>query len=273
MIKDMALIVDAGTKKAGPYALSLASLLDAHLTVVPTVIEPHLAGYATAQLRYDLIAIERKEMQKAVDEVADMLKSKGSAEGLTVSSLSPGCFEDASFDKLNEIIRTFDLVIIEQTNTRELAARARVIESIVFGSGRPALSVPYIQARPASLKSVLLAWDGSAPAARALGDALPLLARADRVEPICVDGKPAKGDDWRGVALTRHLARHGIDTIFKHTTSAGDVGNALLSHAADSGADLLVMGAYGHSRLREAVFGGTTKTLLEAMTIPVLMSR
>jgi nucleotide-binding universal stress UspA family protein len=274
MIKDLALLVDGRTQKVGPYASSLALLLDGHLTAVSAIVEPYLASYAYAELRYDLILSAREEMQEAANELVDKLKSDGSAEGLKVNSLSLDYFEDAGFDRLNEIVRIFDLVIIEQENAEEgPQGRSLTIESVVFGSGRPVLIVPYIQARPASLKNVLVAWDGSAPAARALGDALPLLARADRVELLSVGGKALKGCDGQGVAVTRHLARHGIDATFKHTTSAGDIGNTLLSHAADTGADLLVMGAYGHSRLREAVFGGTTRTLFESMTIPVLMSR
>ncbi|MFI4994818.1 MAG: universal stress protein [Hyphomicrobiales bacterium] len=273
MIKDLALIVDGRTKKAGPYALSLASLLDAHLTAISAIVERHLASYAYAELRYDLIASAREKMQESANEVVKQLKTKGAADGLKVDSLSLDCFEDAGFEKLKEMLRIFDLIIVEQADVEEREGRTRTIESIVFGSGRPVLVVPYIQTRPASFKSVLVAWDGSVPAARALGDALPLLARADRVELLRVDGKTLKHHDEHGLAVTRHLARHGIDATYKRTTSAGDFGNTLLSHAADTGADFLVMGAYGHSRLREAVFGGTTRTLLESMTIPVLMSR
>jgi nucleotide-binding universal stress UspA family protein len=133
--------------------------------------------------------------------------------------------------------------------------------------------VPYIQKEAANLRNVLVAWDGSAPAARALADALPILVRAERVEILSVDGRGIDDVHEHGRAVTRHLARHGIDATFKRTTSAGDIGNTILSHAADIGADFLVMGAYGHSKLREALFGGTTRTLLESMTIPVLMSR
>ena len=102
---------------------------------------------------------------------------------------------------------------------------------------------------------------------------MPLLARANRVELLSVDSTALKVNDGQGTALTRHLLRHGIKGTFKQTPSAGKIGETLLSYAADMNADLLVMGAYGHSRLREAVFGGTTHTLLKNTTIPVLMSR
>ncbi|MFI5015388.1 MAG: universal stress protein [Hyphomicrobiales bacterium] len=273
MIKDLALIIDGRTKKAGPYALSFAALLDAHLTAVSAVVGPYLASYAYAELRYDLVQSARDEMQRAAEEMVHKIKTDGHQEGLQVNALSLDCFEHGAFDKLNQITRLFDIVIMEQAIPEQPEGRGKAIESVVFGSSRPVLIVPYIQTRPASLKNVLVAWDGSAPAARALGDALPLLARADRVELVSVGAKALKGYDQRGAAVTRHLARHGIDATFKHTPSVGEIGSTLLSHAADIGADLLIMGAYGHSRWREAVFGGATRSLLQAMTIPVLMSR
>jgi nucleotide-binding universal stress UspA family protein len=266
-------VVDGRTKNAGPYALSLAMLLDGYLTTVSAIIDPYLASHAYGELRYDLIPSAEEEMRNSAHEVVSKLESEGSARGMKVNSLSLDSFEHADFDKLNEIVRLFDLVVIEQTNAREPETRPRTIESIVFGSGRPVLIVPYFQARPATLNSVLVAWDGSAPAARALADALPLLARADRVELLSIDGKALGDSDGQGTALTRHLLRHGIQATFKRMPSAGGIGDTLLSHATDMNADLLIMGAYGHSRVREAVFGGTTRTLLGSMTIPVLMSR
>jgi hypothetical protein len=112
-----------------------------------------------------------------------------------------------------------------------------VIESIVRGSGRSVLIVPHARAFPASFKSVLVAWDGSAPAARALGDALPLVAHADRVEFLTVDARGTKGHDELGAALMQHLSRHGIEAKFNLVPSLGDIGATLLFRAADMGAD------------------------------------
>ena len=117
---------------------------------------------------------------------------------------------------------------------------------------------------------MLIAWDGSIPAARAVGDALPFLKRARDVVIVQVDAKTPERCD--GTMLKQHLSRHAIDARIKGAASAGDVANTLLSYAADMAADLLVMGAYGHSRLREEIFGGTTRTVMESMTFPVLMS-
>jgi nucleotide-binding universal stress UspA family protein len=102
---------------------------------------------------------------------------------------------------------------------------------------------------------------------------MPLLERADRVELLRIDGNGASGYDIAGSAVRRHLSRHAIDATFRWTSSAGDTGATLLSQVADASANLLVMGAHGHTPLREALFGGTTRTVLKSMTMPVLMSR
>jgi nucleotide-binding universal stress UspA family protein len=120
---------------------------------------------------------------------------------------------------------------------------------------------------------VLLAWDGGRTAARAVGDAMPFLEKAKQVEVVIVGAKPPKSDEVPGADLGEHLARHGITTTVKRITAPdNNVASTILSHAADSSADLIVMGGYGHSRLREFVLGGVTRGLLESMTVPVLMS-
>jgi nucleotide-binding universal stress UspA family protein len=187
--------------------------------------------------------------------------------------LSLNHFENGGVEQLLALTRLFDVIVLEQADAQIADGRARSIEAIVFNSGRPALIVPYVQKDAASLKNVLVAWDAGAPAARALGDALPLLAHASRVELIRIMETGRHDEDAGGAAITRHLAPHEIKAAFRLDTSPVDVGNTLLSYAADTSADILVMGAYGHSRLREALFGGTTRTMLQSMTIPVLMSR
>ena len=128
MIKDLALVIDGRTKKAGPYALFLALLLDSHLTAVSAIVDPYLASYAYGELRYDLIPSAEAEMRSSAYELVSQLKSEGSAQGIKVNSLSLDNFEEADFDKLNEIVRLFDLVIMEQTNAPEPEGSKRTIE-------------------------------------------------------------------------------------------------------------------------------------------------
>jgi nucleotide-binding universal stress UspA family protein len=132
-----------------------------------------------------------------------------------------------------------------------------------------------VQTPPPLGKHVIVAWNVSREAARAANDALPFLVAADRVDVMCVNASSAKeGDaDLPGADLCLHLARHGVKAE-AHSLAASDVdtGNLLLSRAADRGADLIVMGAYGHARWREVVLGGVTRELLGQMTVPVFMS-
>jgi len=148
-------------------------------------------------------------------------------------------------------------------------------EEVALAVGRPVLVVPYAGTFAEVGQRVLIAWDGSRTATRAVNDAMPLLVAAETVTVLCVDpdqDRRAHGE-VPGSDIAVHLARHGVKARVETTISGGiGVGNTLLSSAADSGADLLVMGAYGHARIRELLLGGATRTILESMTLPVLMS-
>ena len=135
------------------------------------------------------------------------------------------------------------------------------------------LVVPYIEREPIKLDRVLVCWDGSRSATRATADALPFLARAQAVDVVVVEGEPGKPDEIAGADIAHHLARHGLKVNVIRLV-AGDVttGNVILSYAADVGAGMIVMGGYGHSRLREFVLGGATRDILSTMTVPTLMS-
>jgi nucleotide-binding universal stress UspA family protein len=148
-----------------------------------------------------------------------------------------------------------------------------IAESTLFEAGRPVIMVPYVQRAPVKLDKVMVCWDGGRSAARAVGDAMPLLKRARKVEIVIIAHERGKPTEIEGVDLGRHLARHGLNVAVERIPGGDiNVGEALLSRAADSGADLMVMGGYGHSRLREFVLGGVTRSILHSMTVPVLMS-
>jgi nucleotide-binding universal stress UspA family protein len=148
-----------------------------------------------------------------------------------------------------------------------------IIESALFDSGRPVIVVPYIQKQGLKLDRVLVGWDGGRNAARAIADALPFLNRAKLIDIVIVTTGRSKSDEVPGADIGHHLARHGVKVeIQKIVAPDVDVPNAILSYAADTSADFLVMGGYGHSRLREFVLGGATRGILTSMTIPVLMS-
>ena len=173
--------------------------------------------------------------------------------------------------------RCADLAVLGQVDPEEVGQGVRfdLPEHVVTASGRPTLMVPYAGTFEALGERVLVAWNASAQAARAIHDALPLLARAKRVVIVAAHPEPGTSGQGNGSGadIARHLARHGVRAEASHVEPGKiDVGDLLLSRAADEGADLLVMGVYGHSRLRELVLGGVSRHLFDHMTIPVFMA-
>jgi len=144
---------------------------------------------------------------------------------------------------------------------------------LALGVGRPVLIVPRYGTFETVGERVLVAWNGSREATRAVHDALPLLKLASSVTVLSIDPEHDTGDRIPGADIALHLARHGVAAEGMSTVGLDiSVGDLLLSRAADLGADLIVMGAYGHSRVRELVLGGATRHILQHMTVPVLMS-
>jgi nucleotide-binding universal stress UspA family protein len=148
-------------------------------------------------------------------------------------------------------------------------------QDVAMTAGRPVLVVPYAGHFEQVGQRVLVGWDGSREAARAISDAMPFLAVASIVTVIIVDPEDPtqQHGEVPGADIARHLARHGVVANVERTVSAGiGIGNTLLSRVSDFSADLLVMGAYGHSRARELLLGGATRTVLASATVPVLMA-
>lgn len=171
--------------------------------------------------------------------------------------------------------RHADLLILGQhdpQDTRAYVAR-QFLEDVIMGSGRPAIVLPYAEPIRSHMDNVMIAWDGGRESARAATDALPLLRRASFVTVMKVQGQPRYGEPT-GIDVAAWLERHGIETSFTAMprVSGVDTGATLLNALADRHVDLLVMGAYGHARVQERLLGGVTRTMLKALTVPVLMS-
>jgi nucleotide-binding universal stress UspA family protein len=150
----------------------------------------------------------------------------------------------------------------------------RLPAQLALASGRPVLIVPYAGRFATAGKRVLVAWSRTRESARALNDSLPILERASHVTVLSINPRRGEGaNDLPGADIALHLARHGVKAEAATTVADDiDVGNTLLSRASDLGADLIVMGCYGHSRMRELILGGATREVLRHMTVPVLMS-
>jgi nucleotide-binding universal stress UspA family protein len=171
--------------------------------------------------------------------------------------------------------RAADLVVYGQDSDEYRLPTGFDPQDLIVAAGRPVLVVPYAGAFATVGRRVLVAWDGSREAARAAHDALPLLGAAEAVTLLAVADGEAEFERGRPMLdrMLKNYERHGIPAR-AHETPQGDlsVSDVLLSWAADFGADLIVAGAYHHSQLRESLFGGVTRDLLDRMTVPVLMS-
>ena len=275
MIKDIVvnLSVTKGGGPAGDYAVSVAGAMNAHLAGVAFVYDPIVPVSATGYIPAEVIerqqADNEADAKATIDRFDQLTKRAGlSAEPLTITASLAGAGE-----QFGRIARRFDLAVVGQAEPETSTIDDIIAETTLFESGRPMIVVPYIQKAPLKLDKVMVCWDGSRQAARAIGDAMPLLAKAGRVEIVIIANEPGKQDEIAGVDMGQHLARHGLKVDLERIPR-GDVAvaDALLSHAADSGADFLVMGGYGHSRLREFVLGGVTRSILRSMTVPTLMA-
>jgi nucleotide-binding universal stress UspA family protein len=264
MIKDIILHLERDPSRdiVRDFAGSMAETFAAHLTAVIFKFATNIPADAIA----DLFSESAAEARGAIDRFDLAMKRND----LSVESrLILGTAKTFS-----EMARCSDLSIIMQSDDDNGVNNTVLIEAALFESGRPLIVVPSTQKDGLKLDRVVCCWDGSRTAARAINDALPLLKKASAVEIFIVENeKTANEQVLRGTQIGRHLARHDIKVEVKTTPAAdSDVAHAILSHVADGATDLLVMGGYGHSRLREFVFGGATRGILSAMTVPVFLS-
>ncbi len=275
MIKDI--VVNLSISKeggpAGDYAVSVASAFEAHLTGIAFVYDPIVPVSGTGYIPAEVIESQQADNEAAAKAAMDRFAAATDRAGLSAEPLTLTASLAGAGDQFGRIARRFDLAIVGQAEPETSSVDEIIAETTLFESGRPMIMVPYIQKAPLKLDNVMVCWDGSRQAARAIGDAMPLLAKAGRVEIVIITNERGKQDEIEGADMGQHLARHGLK-IDVHRIAGGniDVADALLSHAADSSADFMVMGGYGHSRWREFVLGGVTHSIFRSMTIPALMS-
>jgi nucleotide-binding universal stress UspA family protein len=274
MIKDIVVNLGLGEHDpAGDFAISVADTFQAHLLGVAFSYEPIIPGTVMGGIPPEFIDSQRAESDKKAKTAITRFEQAAKRVGISAESRTISTSISGAADQLGHLARRFDLAIVGQPGREQSMPDEVVDEGVLFESGRPVIFVPYIQKTPLKLDRVMACWDGGRAATRAIADALPFLKKAKQVEIVIIAGKAAKADEVPGADLGQHLARHGLKIDVKRITSPDiDVASTILSYAADSGADLIVMGGYGHSRLREFVLGGATRGLLEAMTVPVLMS-
>jgi nucleotide-binding universal stress UspA family protein len=276
MIKDLVVHLATGAKPdpASPFAISIAQAVGAHVSAVAFSYDPVTPPTIMGTIPASLIESQRAENDAAADKARAAFDAAAQRAGVSSDSRVLAASLPGSADRFAAIARRFDLAVVGQGEPGVLAdAQELVAEGAVFSSGRPVVMVPYIQKDGLKLDRVMVCWDASRAAARAVGDALPLLAKAKTIEVVIVASDRPKSDEIPGADIGQHLARHGLKVDVKRIVATDtDVANTILSHAADSSADFIVMGGYGHSRLREFILGGATRGIMSSMTVPVLMS-
>ena len=256
-------------------AVDLAVAHEAHLTGVYIIADPSPAAFVSGYVPPDLLDTLQQHARERAEAALARFADLASRNQISFETRIDRVLYTAVAAALATNARYADLAIVGQADPDDGETPRYLPEQVTLASGRPSLVIPYIGPAPTLGQRVTVAWNASREAARAVNDALPLLERAQAVDVVAVNpsGAPFGHGEEPGADIALHLARHGIKVeVRRIETREVDVANTILSHLADRGSDLLVMGAYGHSRLRELVLGGVTRTILRDMTVPVLMA-
>jgi nucleotide-binding universal stress UspA family protein len=276
MIKDVLLNLSWGTNEDPTidYAVSLAGIFGARLVGIAMAYDdvPVVLGDGASGQWVGSIEELRREIADAVKAATAKFDAAARSAGLRAQSRAlPTVFWDAGH-AFGRMARRFDLAVVRQAEPKSGRSDNLIMQAALFDSGRPVLVVPRAQKGRAQFDRVMICWDGSRGAARAVADALPFLQRAKAIDVVTIGDRP-EGDETSGAEMVDHLACHGLKAAEKLIPAPdADVPHTILSHAAASSADLVVMGGYGHSRFREFVLGGATRGILAEMGTPTLMS-
>jgi nucleotide-binding universal stress UspA family protein len=240
------------------------------------------AGYESAAIPLvaeggaAVAAIFEAEREKAIERANAALavfEAEATRAGLTHSSRAIGALQGEAAAIVGTTSRLYDLTVVPQPEFARNTFDNTIAQEILYQSGGPVLFIPYTFKGELQAKRVGICWDGSRLAARAVRDAMPLLEQAEAITIITINAGSSVPADASAAHLVRYLSQLGVPTeIDSLKTEKANIQSSILSIASDEGLNLLVMGGYGHSRLKETVFGGVTREMLESMTVPTLMS-
>ncbi|MDH2308377.1 universal stress protein [Methylobacterium brachiatum] len=252
------------------YGLTLAKLAGAHLTVQSA--SWRLSGDDSWLCEFDSIgaaAIDRR-LDALARSIADRTAGNAAQAGVICTTETPSLSYPEVVSRLAARARLHDLAILD-AGPRTYDLDREMIEKTLFHSGRPVIAVPPDQTAFAA-RRVIVAWDGSAQAARAANDALPFLRAAEAVEIVSVAEDEEIEASVPGAEFAPHLARHGVSVSVNDLPARGPVAESLRAQAGLFRADMIVMGAYRHSWTREHLFGGVTLSLLRSSPVPLFLS-
>lgn len=255
------------------FAFGAAAQFAAHVVGLYAPGALHIPSYALAEAGPVLRGLVEQRRTESAVRAEQRFRDASRRHGATGAEWRASQGDAAPAVRLSA--RYADLVIAAQPEPQDPVELRGLADEIALSAGRPVLFMPYAGRFASVGRRVLIAWDAGREAARAVTDALALLRVAEGVEVATFDPEHARQrhGEQPGADIALYLARHGVKVSVHRQSGAGyDVGARILSRAADTSSDLIVMGAYGHARLRELVLGGVTRTVLGAMTVPVLMS-
>jgi len=275
MIKDIVVSLSPNdeTATAIDYSLSLAAAFEAHIAGVAFIYEPAIPGSVFDGAAPAMIESMRAEAEQIGRATRKRFDEAVRRAGVSAESHLLDSSAGRSALVFGQVARHFDLSVVVQPRPDGIFPDDMVFEDALFHSGRPVLMVPYARRAPAQFDRIMVCWDGSRAATRAIADSMPILQRGQRIEIVTVSASEGPKDELPGFDIAHHLARHGITVQLKNLVAGdADTTDAILSYGADTSTDLIVMGGYGHSRLRQFILGGVTRGMLSSMTIPTLMS-
>ena len=275
MIKDVIVKLEQQARDpAQDFSISVAKTLGAHLVGVALAFVPEVLS-RFPQLPRDMLAEIVTHSENAAQAAIDRFDAAARQRDVSREHrMLKAATEAEAPSVLATFARRFDLSVLMQSEPN-VVNNDDMIETSLLESGRPLVVVPYIQREGLQLNRVICCWDGSRAATRAINDALPLLVRAGTIDLLIVLNEKTGSEEQErhGIELEKHLARHDVKVEIETTRAADiDVTDAILSYAADRSGTLIVMGGYGHSRLREIILGGATRDMLKSMTVPIFMS-
>ena len=255
-------------------AVSLAMVCSAHLDAVSVGYETASVGLAVGggTAVAAVFEIERERALARADAALAVFEAEARNAGISygLKALTDLPVEAAA--TVGASARLYDLAIVLQPEADRDTYDNTMPQEILFQSGGPVLFIPTTHKGPLELNRIGIAWDGSRLAARAVRDAAPFLSRAHAITIISID-EPQEAANASAATLAAYLARHGLTAqVDRASADHADIQPTILSIAADTGLDLIVMGGYGHSRLQERFLGGVTRAMLRSMTVSTLMS-
>jgi nucleotide-binding universal stress UspA family protein len=256
-------------------SISLAAKLNAHIDAVAIGYIASTAAYVMegGAAVAAVFEMERERAMERAEAALELFRSGAANAGISYTCHPLGAIAVDAAASFGEMARLHDLSVVLQPDPALASFDNDVPGEILFQAGGPVLFLPYTFRGTFRAKRIGICWDGSRLAGRAMRDAAPFLARAEEIVIMAINEADTAPEQASASNLARHLGRRGLSPRTVSLSAARtDIQPTILSLAADESLDVLVMGGYGHSRLHERFLGGVTRAMLEAMTVPTLMS-